>query len=133
MKDHVKSGVKMQYSKSPRLLTHEDCANFRNGFCLLHGATLDPNGPACPSFISKNPSRNSHTEAEFISSPARTVLKQNAKAVFFPLNGRRSSGGGYRGRRNGRRRRGRKGWPRSRPRLARVHRGRSDMYGTYWR
>jgi len=96
----------------------------------LHGAALDPNGSACPNFISKSQDHNSHTEAEFISSPAPTMTKQNAKGVSFLLISRKGSGAGRRGRRNGRRRRKRKGRPLSRPRLTQAQLTRSDMYGT---
>lgn len=34
--------------------THGDCANFRDGFCALNGAAVDPSAPACPSFIPKS-------------------------------------------------------------------------------
>ncbi|RLI05368.1 hypothetical protein DRO24_05945 [Candidatus Bathyarchaeota archaeon] len=30
--------------------THRECANFRDGRCLLLGIEVDPNGPACPNF-----------------------------------------------------------------------------------
>jgi len=34
--------------------THENCANFRDGFCQLYGAAVDSNGAACPSFTPKS-------------------------------------------------------------------------------
>lgn len=34
--------------------THEDCANFRDGFCTLNGAAVDPSAPVCPSFTPKS-------------------------------------------------------------------------------
>lgn len=33
--------------------THKDCVNFRNGFCALHGISVNPDGAACPGFINK--------------------------------------------------------------------------------
>jgi len=33
---------------------HSECANFRDGICLLTGAKVDPNGAACPNFIPKS-------------------------------------------------------------------------------
>jgi hypothetical protein len=33
--------------------THKECTNFRNGICMLNGATVDPYGPICPSFMPK--------------------------------------------------------------------------------
>jgi len=33
---------------------HSECANFRDGICLLTGAKVDPNGTACPNFIPKS-------------------------------------------------------------------------------
>lgn len=35
--------------------THKDCRNFLNGVCMLFGVQVDPNGPACPRFLSKVP------------------------------------------------------------------------------
>jgi len=29
---------------------HKDCANFKDGKCLLYGVTVPPDGPACPNF-----------------------------------------------------------------------------------
>ncbi len=34
--------------------THGNCANFRDGFCALNGAVVDPSAPACPSFTPKS-------------------------------------------------------------------------------
>lgn len=34
--------------------THKDCVNFKDGFCLLRGVAVDPNGTACPSFTPRN-------------------------------------------------------------------------------
>ena len=34
--------------------THEDCANFRDRFCALNGAVVDPSALACPSFTPKS-------------------------------------------------------------------------------
>ncbi len=30
--------------------THRECANFRDGRCLLFGIEVDPDAPACPNF-----------------------------------------------------------------------------------
>jgi hypothetical protein len=35
--------------------THGDCANFKNGFCALYGAVVDPGEPVCQSFMPRNP------------------------------------------------------------------------------
>jgi len=34
--------------------THGECANFRDGRCLLLGVEVDPNGPACPNFTPRS-------------------------------------------------------------------------------
>ena len=44
----------MQYPVNFRSHTHKECANFNNGFCTLGGATVDPDGVACPNFTPKN-------------------------------------------------------------------------------
>lgn len=40
---------------------HGDCANFRDGFCMLYGTAIDPSGPACPNFTPRNPNPTSQT------------------------------------------------------------------------
>ncbi|MGQ9788710.1 MAG: DUF5320 domain-containing protein [Candidatus Hadarchaeaceae archaeon] len=56
--------------------THEVCANFRDGFCMLYGAKVDPGGPACPSFTP-----TSYTMAPKISSMQSTFQLSSG----FPL------------------------------------------------
>ncbi len=34
---------------------HKDCANFKDGKCLLYGVTVPPDGPACPNFTPRTP------------------------------------------------------------------------------
>ena len=34
--------------------SHENCANYRDGFCTLYGIPIDPNTPVCPNFTPKN-------------------------------------------------------------------------------
>ena len=41
--------------------THENCANFRDGFCTLNGAAVDPSAPVCPSFTPKSPTPTQQT------------------------------------------------------------------------
>lgn len=44
----------MGYSTQPIFPTHSDCANFRNGMCMLNGVAVDSNGAACPNFTPKS-------------------------------------------------------------------------------
>jgi len=37
----------------PEFPTHKNCANFRNGICMLSGTPVDPYGMACPNFTPK--------------------------------------------------------------------------------
>ena len=39
--------------KGDALPLHKDCANFSNGFCLLHKIPVDPDEPACADFFPK--------------------------------------------------------------------------------
>jgi len=32
-------------------LKHSECANFRDGICLVTGARVNPDGAACPNFV----------------------------------------------------------------------------------
>ncbi len=36
------------------VLSHENCANYRDGFCTLYGIPVDPNTPVCPNFRPKS-------------------------------------------------------------------------------
>jgi len=47
----------MKYSKQYEILTHGNCANFKNGFCTLAGVAVNPNEPACPNFTPKSMAR----------------------------------------------------------------------------
>lgn len=38
----------------PMFPTHSDCANFRNGLCILNGVAVDPKGAVCPNFTPKS-------------------------------------------------------------------------------
>ena len=44
-------GVAFMSSGFPK---HSECANFRDGICLLTGAKVDPNGFACANFTPKS-------------------------------------------------------------------------------
>jgi len=44
----------MAYSTQHGFPTHRDCANFRNGLCILNGVAVNPNGAACPRFTPKS-------------------------------------------------------------------------------
>ena len=34
--------------------THKECANFRNGICMLYRIPVNPDAPACPRFTAKS-------------------------------------------------------------------------------
>mgnify|MGYP000480480669 CR=1 FL=1 len=34
-------------------MQHKDCINYVNGYCVLHGIPVPPNGQACPQFQPK--------------------------------------------------------------------------------
>ena len=44
----------MAYPTRPTFPTHGDCANFRNGLCILKGTAIDPKGIVCPNFTPKS-------------------------------------------------------------------------------
>ncbi len=54
--------------------THEDCANFRDGFCTLNGAAVDPSAPVCPSFTPKSSTPAPQTLPTYPMFQAPTVL-----------------------------------------------------------
>lgn len=57
--------------------THGDCANFRDGFCMLYGTAVDPNSPACPSFTAKIPTPVAQTQLiEFPPAQAPQMLNE---------------------------------------------------------
>ena len=35
------------------ILTHKQCANYRDGFCTFYGIPVNPDEPACPNFTPK--------------------------------------------------------------------------------
>jgi len=47
-----------------RLPTHQDCANFNDGICILNDATVDPNKTAYSRFRSKNKMEPNSQEKE---------------------------------------------------------------------
>ena len=54
--------------------THEDCVNFRDGFCTLNGAAVDPSAPVCPSFTPKSSTPALQTLPTYPMFQAPTVL-----------------------------------------------------------
>lgn len=44
----------MGYPTRSTFPTHSDCANFRNGQCILNGIVVDPKGAVCPHFTPKS-------------------------------------------------------------------------------
>jgi hypothetical protein len=44
----------MGYPTRSTFPTHSDCANFRNGLCILNNVAVDPKGAVCPHFTSKS-------------------------------------------------------------------------------
>jgi len=44
----------MGYPTRSTFPTHSDCANFRNGLCILNGVAVDPKGTVCPNFTPKS-------------------------------------------------------------------------------
>jgi len=44
----------MGYSTKHGFPAHQDCANFRDGVCILNGVAVNPNGIACPNFTPKS-------------------------------------------------------------------------------
>ncbi|MCS7373831.1 MAG: hypothetical protein NDF56_02505 [archaeon GB-1845-036] len=39
-------------------MQHKDCINFKQGICTLYNIRVNPNDPACPNFIPRNPPLN---------------------------------------------------------------------------
>lgn len=54
MRHGVERCLRMSYSKQSGFPIHRNCANFRNGFCTLTGAAVDPSESACPNFTPKS-------------------------------------------------------------------------------
>lgn len=44
----------MVYPTRLKFPTHGDCANFRNGLCILNGIAVDSKGTVCPNFTPKS-------------------------------------------------------------------------------
>jgi len=48
--------------------SHKDCANYRDGFCMLYGIPVDPSTPVCPNFTPRNVSSTSQMPpTQFVS------------------------------------------------------------------
>ena len=71
--------------------THKQCANFNNGFCLIHGIAVNPDDPACPNFT---PNITEQSQVNPIHSPfpypsaAPQLPVAGNSTPFLPRGGR---------------------------------------------
>ncbi len=63
--------------------THKQCANFKNGFCMAYGMTVNPDDPACPNFTPKN--------LEPIQTVSKTLPTQYIQVTSTPESGAKFS------------------------------------------
>lgn len=58
----------MAYSVGYGYPIHGDCASFRNGFCMVSGVAVDPNGVACPRFTLKRKMKTLQTQSSHLGA-----------------------------------------------------------------
>ncbi len=52
---------------------HKDCANFKDGKCLLYGVTVPPDGPACPNFVPRTQATTPRVTTPAPAGPAAGI------------------------------------------------------------
>ena len=70
----------MSYPSQYGFPTHKECANFRNGICMLSGVAVYPDGPVCPNFTAKIMTDTARTS----SARQRPSLKPYASPITPP-------------------------------------------------
>ena len=84
----------MAYSAGYGYPIHRDCASFSNGFCMLSGVAVDPNGAACPRFTPTRKAKTLQTQSSYPEAGRFPQTHQTRRGQGLKIYGRGGRGGG---------------------------------------